>query len=285
MPASSAPSGLPTRRGSSKRGPVMNSAAAAAMSAGSRAARARRAGGAVPSSYRAITRLDVRAAGLARRRCRRPRHRPALPAWPPRARGVPRDPLSPQPFPGEPERFRRRARRSGGRCGGLPPRPGEAPPPAGNRAVGSLPYRHGIKMNRLCALCYRGRRLAVLPRSRFPRIGPRSVGAASGAAGTGVEDLAVQVDVELDRAEPAGRPPDEPAERGKTPLPRALLPRVADVVVRAVLGLPDPLAGRLRPGGVRGESVPAARRPPGQRGARDPVLAAAAERGGEARSE
>src|SRR5262249_31725408 len=106
--------------------------------------------------------------------------------------------------------------------------------------------------------------------------------ASSRAAGAGVEDLAVQVHVELDRAEPAGRPPDEPAERGKTPFPRARLPRVADVVVRAVFGLTDPLAGRLRPGGVCGEVVPAARGPPGQPGARDPVLAAAAQRGGEA---
>src|SRR5215813_13619354 len=87
------------------------------------------------------------------------------------------------------------------------------------------------------------------------------------AAGAGVEDLAVQVHVELDRAEPAGPPPDEPAERGKTPFARARLPRVADVVVRAVLGLTDPLAGRLHPGGIRGEAVPAARGPPGQPGA------------------
>src|SRR5215831_17380578 len=104
----------------------------------------------------------------------------------------------------------------------------------------------------------------------------------SGAAGAGVEDLTVQVHVELDGAEPAGRSPDKPAERGKTPFPRARLPRVADVVVRAVLGLTDPLAVRLRPGGVRGESVPAARGPPGQPGAGDPVLATAAQCAGEA---
>src|SRR5215472_5931440 len=104
----------------------------------------------------------------------------------------------------------------------------------------------------------------------------------SGAAWAGVEDLAVQVHVELDRAESAGRSPDEPAERGKTPFARALLPRVAHVVVRAVLGLTDPLPVRLRPGGVGGEVVPAARGPPGQPGAGDPVLAAAAQRAGEA---
>src|SRR6516162_7802153 len=81
----------------------------------------------------------------------------------------------------------------------------------------------------------------------------------SGAARAGIEDLAVQVHVELDRAEPDGGSPDEPAERGKPSWARARLPRVADVVVRAVLGLTDPLAVRLRPRGVRGEVVPAAR--------------------------
>src|SRR5659263_670852 len=51
MPASSSPSGLPTRRGSRRNGPTMNFAAALATSGGSRSAKARRAGGAVPSSY------------------------------------------------------------------------------------------------------------------------------------------------------------------------------------------------------------------------------------------
>src|SRR5659263_574923 len=51
MPASSSPSGLPTRRGSLRNGPTMNFAAALATSGGSRSAKARRAGGAVPSSY------------------------------------------------------------------------------------------------------------------------------------------------------------------------------------------------------------------------------------------
>src|SRR5664280_1038086 len=51
MPASSSPSGFPTRRGSLRNGPTMNSAAALATSGGNRSAKARRAGGAVPSSY------------------------------------------------------------------------------------------------------------------------------------------------------------------------------------------------------------------------------------------
>src|SRR5262249_15061808 len=100
----------------------------------------------------------------------------------------------------------------------------------------------------------------------------------SGAAGAGVEALAVQVHVKLDRADPAGRPPDEPAKRGKTPFARALLPRVADVMVRAVFGLPDPLTRGLRRGRVGAEGVPAARGPPAQPGARDPVQARAAQR-------
>src|SRR6516225_1282112 len=43
----------------------------------------------------------------------------------------------------------------------------------------------------------------------------------SGPAGTGVEQLAVQVHVELDRGEPARRRVDDRAERGETPLGRA----------------------------------------------------------------
>src|SRR5215469_1775083 len=75
--------------------------------------------------------------------------------------------------------------------------------------------------------------------------------------GTRQEDLAVEVHVELDRGEPAGRCVHAGAEGGEQPLVRAALPRVAHVVVRAVLGLADPFARRLvgRPGG--GEHVPA----------------------------
>src|SRR5215469_13267181 len=97
-----------------------------------------------------------------------------------------------------------------------------------------------------------------------------------GAAGAGIEGLAVQVDVELDGGEAVGRGVDDAAERGKTPLARARLPRVADVVVRTVLGLADPLAGRLARRLVGGEVIPPARRAAGQCGAGDPVQAAAA---------
>src|SRR6266568_4859779 len=88
----------------------------------------------------------------------------------------------------------------------------------------------------------------------------------SGAARAGEEHLAVQVHVELDRGEPAWRRVDDPAERGETPFGRARPPRVADVVVRAVLSLADPLAARLRGGGVGAEGIPAARGPAGQPG-------------------
>src|SRR6266700_7153596 len=104
----------------------------------------------------------------------------------------------------------------------------------------------------------------------------------SGAARAREEHRAVQVHVELDRGEPAWRRVDDPAERGETPFGRARPPRVADVVVRAVLSLADPLAARLRGGGVGAEGIPAARGPAGQPGAGDPVLAVAAQLGGEA---
>src|SRR5262249_42488588 len=104
----------------------------------------------------------------------------------------------------------------------------------------------------------------------------------SGAAGAGVEDLPARVAWQSGPAKPPGRPPDEPAKRGKTPFARALLPRVADVMVRAVFGLPDPLTRGLRRGRVGAEGVPAARGPPAQPGAGDPVQAGAAQRAGEA---
>src|SRR5262249_34581354 len=63
--------------------------------------------------------------------------------------------------------------------------------------------------------------------------------------GAGVEDLAVEVDVELDRGETAGRRVHAGAEGGEPPFVRAGLPRVTHEVVGAVLGLADPLARRL----------------------------------------
>src|SRR5690349_2639686 len=164
-------------------------------------------------------------------------------------------------------------------------------------AAGTRWNRAGSRARPLAAYCHRSRTTRAIPgqcgrcRCRPIRLPEHCRPGAdyacllpegSGAAGAGVEDLAVQVYVELDRAEPAGCPPGKPAERGKTPFPLTLLPRVADVVVSAVLGLTDPLAVRLRPGGVCGEVVPATRGPPGQPGAGDPVLAAAAQRAGEA---
>src|SRR6266700_7720310 len=104
----------------------------------------------------------------------------------------------------------------------------------------------------------------------------------SGAARAREEHRAVQVHVELDRGEPAWRRVDDPAEGGETPFGRARLPRVADVVVRAVLGLADPHAGRLRGRAVGAEVIPAARGPAGQPGAGDPVLSVAAQLGAEA---
>src|SRR5215471_4511503 len=95
-----------------------------------------------------------------------------------------------------------------------------------------------------------------------------------------VEDLAVEVDVELDRGEAPGRGVDPRAEGGELPVARARPPRIAHVVVGAVLGLADPFAGRLvrRAGG--GERVPAARRRPVHPGADDAVLVGPALRGG-----
>src|SRR5215467_4824277 len=95
----------------------------------------------------------------------------------------------------------------------------------------------------------------------------------SGAAGAGVEHLAVEVHVELDCGEPAGRPVDDPAERSEAPFGRARLPRVAHVAVRAVLGLADPLARGLCGGAVGAEVIPAARCLTGKPGAGDPVVA------------
>src|SRR5215831_11365680 len=95
----------------------------------------------------------------------------------------------------------------------------------------------------------------------------------SGAAGAGEEHLAVQVHVELDRGEPAGRRVDDPAERGEALFGRAGLFWVAHVAVRAVLGLADPLARGLRLGAVGAEVIPAARCPAGKPGAGDLVLA------------
>src|SRR5262249_43839824 len=152
-------------------------------------------------------------------------------------------------------------------------------PDAGRRAGRTWTVKHCATALRTCRYATPDWAMTCSTAAGQPDLAAQ---ARSGAARAGVEDLAVQVHVELDRAEPAGRPPDKPAERPKTPFARARLPRVADVVVRAVLGLTDPLAGRLCPGDVRGEVVPAARGPPGQAGASDPVLAAAAQRGGEA---
>ena len=61
----------------------------------------------------------------------------------------------------------------------------------------------------------------------------------------------------------------------------ALLTGIAHVIVLGVLGFADPLPGRLLRGHIRGEVVPAARRAAAQRGAGDPVLAAALELGRE----
>src|ERR1017187_7368092 len=64
----------------------------------------------------------------------------------------------------------------------------------------------------------------------------------------------------------------------------ARAPGVADVVVGRVLDLADPLAAGLAWRPVRREIVPAAWRGAGERRAGDSVLAAAAQRGSEARS-
>src|SRR6478752_9121409 len=85
-----------------------------------------------------------------------------------------------------------------------------------------------------------------------------------------VEDLAVQVYVESDGRVTVRDGEHGAAEGAERVWPFALLPGTADVTVFGVLGFTDPL-----PGG--GEVVPAARRGAGQRGAGDPVLAAALE--------
>src|SRR5438874_2994992 len=85
-----------------------------------------------------------------------------------------------------------------------------------------------------------------------------------------VEDLAVQVYVESDGRVTVRDGEHGAAEGAERVWPLALLPGTADVTVFGILGFTDPLAGGS-------EVIPAARRGAGQRGAGDPVLAAALE--------
>src|SRR5436190_17115565 len=90
-----------------------------------------------------------------------------------------------------------------------------------------------------------------------------------------VEDPAVQVYVESDGRVTVRDGEHGAAEGAERVWPGALLPGTAHVTVFGILGFTDPLAGGS-------EVIPAARRGAGQRGAGDPVLAAALELGREA---
>src|SRR5258708_2571829 len=82
-------------------------------------------------------------------------------------------------------------------------------------------------------------------------------GGPSTTARAGEEVLTVEVDIEFHCGE-AGRTPIDPAaERRERQAVRAALAGIADVVIGAVLGLADPLAGRLGRRLVHGEHVPA----------------------------
>src|SRR6266581_4242740 len=110
-----------------------------------------------------------------------------------------------------------------------------------------------------------------------PKTDPRIAGSAVARQlfQARVEDLAVQVHVESDGRVTVRDGGHGAAEGAERVWPLALLTGTAHVTVFGVLGFTDPLAGG-------GEVVPAARRGPRQRGAGDPVLAAALELGREA---
>src|SRR5262245_24908651 len=96
------------------------------------------------------------------------------------------------------------------------------------------------------------------PSTPTTRDSPRLPAISSPTARTGQEDLAVQVDVELDRREPGSSCVDRPAV-GRVRVPvLTCLAGIADVVIGAVLRFADPLPGRLGGCLVEREHVPAA---------------------------